>query len=210
MQLKELFDEDQRCIKCQHSVQVHGTATGEDGALRMFCSSCPSSAVRVMGDEGTEFPIPFFIEMSFGSPEPCFEEKPAKRKVENFLPRPSGFDADYDITLRFASETGSEEIRFSGMVWRIDEIEQLQHGDHVQGNLVYKRQLYWDQEGLCPGCGDRTRFDNMEMDRLIPGSAGGEYIVGNVQLLCVACNRVKGNRDMEYLKERRRSQGLLN
>ena len=52
------------------------------------------------------------------------------------------------------------------------------------------------------------RFDNMEMDRVKPGSDGGGYTVGNVQLLCPACNKIKGNRDMEYLRDRRRSQGL--
>ena len=41
-----------------------------------------------------------------------------------------------------------------------------------------------------------------ELDRLRPGSAGGEYTLANTQLLCGRCNRTKGNRDMAYLAER--------
>ena len=53
------------------------------------------------------------------------------------------------------------------------------------------------------------RFDNMEVDRLIAGSYGGEYTVGNVQLLCPTCNKLKGTKDMAHLTARRREQGLL-
>ena len=46
-------------------------------------------------------------------------------------------------------------------------------------------------------------------DRLVAGSEGGEYTVGNVQLLCPACNKLKGSKDMAHLKARRREQGLF-
>lgn len=41
---------------------------------------------------------------------------------------------------------------------------------------------------------------------LTPVSDGGEYTSGNGQLLFPACNRIRGDRDMEYLKIRRWSQ----
>ena len=209
MNMNELFKDDHSCVQCQHDVDKHTVAVGTDSVRRLFCESCPLSTIRVMGDEGVENPIPFFIEGPIGAPDPCFEEKHASRKRENFLPRSPGPYSAHQITLHGKGERIDCESRFSGTDWRVNEIEELGLGDEVRRNLVYKLQLYWDQEGLCPGCNGRIRFDNMEMDRLTPGSDGGGYTVGNVQLLCSACNRIKGDRDMEYLKVRRRSQGFL-
>ena len=176
---------------------------------RVLCRTCPPSTIRVMGDEGTENPIPFFIEGPIGAPEPCFEERRTTTKRDNFLPRSPGQHGPHQITLCGNCEGIESTIRFSGTAWHVSEIDRLEHGDDVHSNPVYKLQLYWDQEGSRPGCNGRIRFDNMEMDRLTPGSEGGGYTVGNVQLLCSACNRIKGDRNMEYLKRRRRSQGLL-
>ena len=35
---------------------------------------------------------------------------------------------------------------------------------------------------------------------MIPEAQGGTYERGNVQLLCSHCNKVKGHRSMEFLK----------
>ena len=52
------------------------------------------------------------------------------------------------------------------------------------------------------GCPHILPIELLELDRLRPGSAGGEYTLDNTQLLCARCNRIKGNRDMAYLAER--------
>ena len=52
------------------------------------------------------------------------------------------------------------------------------------------------------GCPHILPIELFELDRLRPGSAGGEYTLANTQLLCGRCNRTKGNRDMAYLAER--------
>ena len=182
---------------------------GGDTIHRILCKSCPLPTIRIMGDEGTETPIHFFIEGPIGAPDPCFEAKQASKARGNFLPHSPGPIGANQITLNGTGQGFNCELRFSGTAWRVDEIDQLKSGDDVKGSIVYKLQLYWEQEGLCPGCSGRIRFDNMEMDRLVPGSGGGGYTVGNIQLLCPACNRIKGGRDMKYLTERRRSQGLI-
>ena len=208
MQANE-FDDEGKCYRCQHGVQEHRHQTGSDGVRRTICISCPPPTIRMMGDEGSENPVPFFIEGPIGVPVPCYEDKNSDERRENFLPRSPGPFGPHQITFQARSEGLECEFHFSGTAWRVDEVQQLRPGDEVGGSLLYKLQLYWDQEGLCPGCNGRVRFDNMEMDRLTPGAAGGGYTVGNVQLLCSSCNRIKGNRDMEYLWDRRRRQGLL-
>ncbi len=53
-----------------------------------------------------------------------------------------------------------------------------------------------------PDCGTALPIHLLEIDRIRPGSTGGEYALENTQLLCGWCNRVKGNRDMDYLASR--------
>jgi site-specific DNA-methyltransferase (adenine-specific) len=63
-----------------------------------------------------------------------------------------------------------------------------------------KERLYKEQTGLCKGC--RTKFDirHFEIDHIIPKSKGGGDYYENYQLLCGSCNRIKGDRPMEYLR----------
>ena len=59
-------------------------------------------------------------------------------------------------------------------------------------------------QALCAGprCDTALPIHLLEIDRIRPGAAGGEYALNNTQLLCGWCNRVKGNRDMDYLASR--------
>ncbi len=63
-----------------------------------------------------------------------------------------------------------------------------------------KVSLYEAQEGTCKGC--QTTFDiqHFEIDHIIPKSKGGGDYIQNYQLLCSNCNRVKGDRPMEFLR----------
>ncbi len=67
---------------------------------------------------------------------------------------------------------------------------------------THKRALYGQQEGNCGGC--RTHFEarNLEVDHIISRHKGGTDHIENLQLLCGSCNRIKGDRGMEYLKAR--------
>ena len=42
----------------------------------------------------------------------------------------------------------------------------------------------------------------MEIDHILPVSKGGSDDMANKQLPCRLCNRVKSNRDMDYLRAR--------
>lgn len=63
-----------------------------------------------------------------------------------------------------------------------------------------KEQLFTEQKGCCNGCTQNFNIFNLEVDHIIPKSKGGGDYYENYQLLCGSCNRIKGNRPMEYLR----------
>jgi site-specific DNA-methyltransferase (adenine-specific) len=72
----------------------------------------------------------------------------------------------------------------------------------VEINKSVKERLYKEQNGLCNGCGTAFNIQNLEIDHIIPKATGGggDYYE-NYQLLCSHCNKVKGDRPMEFLRQ---------
>ena len=70
----------------------------------------------------------------------------------------------------------------------------------VLPSLSVKERLYKQQEGKCNACGQDFESRNLETDHIIPKSKGGGDYYENYQLLCGSCNRIKGDRPMEYLR----------
>jgi site-specific DNA-methyltransferase (adenine-specific) len=70
----------------------------------------------------------------------------------------------------------------------------------VEPKKSVKEQLYKEQKGLCNACGKYFDIWNMEIDHIIPKSKGGGDYYENYQLLCSHCNKLKGNRTMEYVR----------
>ena len=62
-----------------------------------------------------------------------------------------------------------------------------------------KRWLYGEQGGYCNGCEEHFLIRNMTVDHIIPRSKGGTDHVSNLQLLCSACNSLKGVKSQEEL-----------
>ena len=71
-----------------------------------------------------------------------------------------------------------------------------------------KHILFGQQEGRCAGCRAAFEFRHLEVDHIIPRSAGGTDHLENLQLLCGHCNRIKGDRTQEYLIARLREMGM--
>ena len=68
-------------------------------------------------------------------------------------------------------------------------------------NCVENRaQLYGQQGGYCAGCATHFEGRHLEVDHIISRGKGGTDHLENLQLLCGSCNRIKGDRGMEYLK----------
>ena len=65
-----------------------------------------------------------------------------------------------------------------------------------------KHVLFGRQEGLCGGCKVMFPFRNFTIDHVVPQSRGGSDHLDNLQLLCGACNSLKGDRPQEYLMAR--------
>jgi len=63
-----------------------------------------------------------------------------------------------------------------------------------------KERLYKEQNGLCNACGIAFDIWNLEIDHIVPKAKGGGDYYENYQLLCGSCNKIKGDRPMEYLR----------
>lgn len=73
---------------------------------------------------------------------------------------------------------------------------------HLWGELTKHRTDIDRAE--CPGCERYKYFDDMELDHIIPKVKGGSDNHSNLQLLCCACNRMKGSTmTMKELKQKR-------
>ena len=63
-----------------------------------------------------------------------------------------------------------------------------------------KERLDKEQKGKCSACGRKFEIWDFEIDHIIPKAKGGGDYYENYQLLCGSCNRIKGDRPMEYLR----------
>ena len=81
----------------------------------------------------------------------------------------------------------------------------------IEATIPYrkrKHELFGKQEGLCAGCKIMFPFRNFTIDHVVPQSKGGTDHLENLQLLCAACNSLKGNRPQEYLVARLKEMGM--
>ena len=73
---------------------------------------------------------------------------------------------------------------------------------------THKHMLYGRQEGICGGCQVLFPFRNMTVDHVVARSRGGSDHFENLQLLCGACNSMKGAESQEYLVARLKAEGI--
>ncbi len=94
---------------------------------------------------------------------------------------------------------------FQDITHRTDLPQRTDLGQIPVANSISNRQhLYGLQSGNCAGCKTHFEARNLEVDHIIARSKGGTDHLENLQLLCGHCNRVKGDRGMEYLRAKLR------
>lgn len=69
---------------------------------------------------------------------------------------------------------------------------------------THKHTLFGRQEGVCRGCKVSFPFRNLTVDHIVPRSRGGTDHIDNLQLLCGACNSVKGTGTQEEFRAKMR------
>ena len=95
------------------------------------------------------------------------------------------------------SDTGDKDMLFSNFI-HTDKIPQRTDIKYKKPSEKIKDELYKVQKGFCAGCGKKFDAVNLEIDHIIPKSKGGGSYYENFHLFCGNCNRLKGNRPMEY------------
>ncbi len=73
---------------------------------------------------------------------------------------------------------------------------------------THRHTLYGKQEGNCAGCGIHFPFRNLTVDHVVPRSRGGTDHLDNLQLLCGACNSMKGTISQAAFHAKLTKQGL--
>ena len=73
---------------------------------------------------------------------------------------------------------------------------------------THKHTLYGKQEGNCTGCRTHFPFRNLTIDHVIPQAKGGTDHPDNLQLLCGACNSMKGTGTQEELIAKLVAEGI--
>ena len=91
---------------------------------------------------------------------------------------------------RMAKELGFDSL---GVIYRDDTPKRTDMGP-LPPYQTHKHTLYGIQEGICVGCEVLFPFRNFTVDHVVPKARGGTDHIENLQLLCNACNSVKGTK----------------
>ena len=106
-------------------------------------------------------------------------------------------------------------LKEMGVVYDVDRrLDAPRRPD--QGNVpnykTPKHTLFGIQEGICAGCRVAFPFRNLTVNHVVPRSKDKTKQLTNLQLLCGACNLIKGTRSQEefvavLVREGLRQQG---
>ena len=119
-----------------------------------------------------------------------------------------GIDIETKATDLLIERLSNDAGLFSDFVHRID-VPQRTDLKIEPITKTIKERLFQKQKGKCNACDVEMRIIDFEVDHIIPKAKGGGDYYENYQLLCGNCNRVKGDRPMEYLRTKIKSREKL-
>ena len=110
--------------------------------------------------------------------------------------------------LSLSSDDGGERAIERGRVTHRNDIPKRSDTGPLPSYKTHKRTLFGRQEGICAGCRVLFPFRNFTIDHIVAQSRGGTDHIDNLQLLCGACNSMKGTRTQEQFIAILRRDGL--
>ena len=116
-----------------------------------------------------------------------------------------GIDIEEKATDILIQRLGDDAGLFSDFIHRNDAPQRTDIISEPISKTV-KERLFAIQNGICAGCGKTFDILNLEVDHIVPKTKGGGDYFENYQLLCGSCNRIKGARPMEYLRQKIRAR----
>jgi DNA modification methylase len=110
-----------------------------------------------------------------------------------------GIDIEKQAVSVLMDRLSSDAGMFNDVVHRLDVPQRSDvEVEHITQNI--KERLFAQQQGHCNACNIELDIWHFEVDHIVPKAKGGGDYYENYQLLCSSCNRIKGDRPMEYLR----------
>ena len=100
------------------------------------------------------------------------------------------------------------ELGLFGKVHHRTDIPQRTDQGPVPSYKTHKHTLFGKQEGVCNGCRHSFQFRNFTIDHIVSQAKGGTDHLDNLQLLCGACNSMKGAGSQEALIAKLKQEGI--
>lgn len=101
-----------------------------------------------------------------------------------------------------------KELGLFGKVHHRTDVPKRTDQGVVPSYKTHKHTLFGKQEGICNGCRHAFQFRNFTIDHVVPQAKGGTDHVDNLQLLCGACNSMKGADTQEALIAKLKQEGI--
>ena len=120
----------------------------------------------------------------------------------------AGIDISPNALVQVNNRLRKELGLFSLNVTHRTDIPQRTDLGLIPPYRTQKHTLFGKFEGICQGCRISFPFRNFTIDHIIPTSRGGTGHLDNLQLLCGACNSVKGSGTNEEFLVKLSGMGL--
>lgn len=200
---KALFDDDGRRLSSDEGVQSQGSPMADWWEISIL-----APAAKERTGYPTQKPLALMHRIIQASSNPgdvvldpfcgCATTCVAAQQLDRHW---IGIDIEKQASKILIERLSDDAGMFKDFVHRTDIPKRTDIAEVLVTESV-KKMLFKEQGGACHGCGTQFDIRHFEIDHIIPKAKGGGNYLGNYQLLCGSCNRIKGDRPMTYLMTR--------